>query len=366
MILDLFSGPRGWSEGLRSLGRSDVGIEIDASACATAAAAGHLTIRADVARYPAEMFAGRLEGLIGSPPCQTFSRAGKRAGLADPKGQLVWEPVRWAEATRPRWVALEQVPDVLPIWRLEARRLEELGYSTWTGCLSAEMYGVPQTRERAILLASLDRKVTPPDPTHQRYESGVPAQWAEVGMFGEAQVRPWVSMAEALGWTGELHTNRGQNEDGSRQVVSVDRPAPALTGKAGGQWEWQALTVKGTATMQPRRREAHQPAPALAFGHNAAGWCWQRPATTVAGDPRITAPVHHDNGSQGRNPLTTEQVRNGEGDGTQPIKLTLAEALVLQSFRPDYPVQGTKTKQFEQVGNAIPPLLAAAILRQVL
>lgn len=44
MILDLFSGPRGWSEGLKTLGLTDVGIEWDAAACATARAAGHATL----------------------------------------------------------------------------------------------------------------------------------------------------------------------------------------------------------------------------------------------------------------------------------------------------------------------------------
>lgn len=48
------------------------------------------------------------------------------------------------------------------------------------------------------------------------------------------------------------------------------------------------------------------------------------------------------------------------------IRLSVADALVLQSFRPDYPVQGTKSKQFEQIGNAIPPRLAAAILEALI
>jgi hypothetical protein len=46
------------------------------------------------------------------------------------------------------------------------------------------------------------------------------------------------------------------------------------------------------------------------------------------------------------------------GRSEDAIRLTIVDALILQSFRPDYPVQGKKTKQFEQIGNAIPPLLA--------
>lgn len=52
--------------------------------------------------------------------------------------------------------------------------------------------------------------------------------------------------------------------------------------------------------------------------------------------------------------------------GTEPVKLTIEEGLILQSFRPDYPVQGTRTKQWEQIGNAIPPLLAAAVLGELI
>lgn len=108
--------------------------------------------------------------------------------------------------------------------------------------------------------------------------------------------------------------------------VPMDRPAPTMTGKSGTQWVFKS------------------------------------PATTVAGDPRITARCHHDEGSQGANPKTTEQVRGGDYVGTEPVSLTIEEGLILQSFRPDYPVQGTKSKKWEQIGNAIPPLLAAAVL----
>ena len=332
LIIDMFAGPGGWSEGLRLAGRQDFGIEHDPSACDTRYAAGHATWLADLRTVDPLMF-GRLgvEGLIASPPCQSFSAAGNRAGLEDPRGELVWLPMMWVSALQPDWVALEQVPEVLPIWRQTAQVIEQYGYRTWTGILNAADYGVPQTRRRAILLARLDDPITPPEPTH--------AEVAEPeSMFGPGRKR-WVTMAEALGWTDgrtfDLCTQRDQRPDGSRQIVTSDRPAPALDTQ-GGKMSW------------------------------LPSWPWTQPATTIAGDPRITVRCHHDEGSQGRDARTTEQVRAGDYEGTEPIKLTLVEALTLQGFRADYPLAGNKGKRFEQVGNAIPPPLAAVLLRQLL
>lgn len=398
MIVDLFAGPGGWSEGLRQLGLSDVGMELDRWACATRAAAGHTTIRADLSAYPVEAFAGRVEGLIASPPCQDFSRAGKRAGINGPSGRLVTEVMRWACALRPMWIACEQVPDVLPIWREYAWRLQQLGYSTWAGLLNAADYGVPQTRQRAFLLAHRERIAAPPEPTHCR-------GGCEAGLL-VPELLPWMSMAEALGWgmnarpstpvlcsastpliggsgslailrneqhagrwvpgsdrpaktiagnrsphwaypgnetTGwTLHTNRDQRPNGDRQTVAVDRPAPTLTAKAGTQ-PW--VFVNGN---QPRaaRRGPHEPAPTIAFGHNAerVEWCYREPSPTIV---------------SGSNRSSTE-LPNGSPGGS--VRVSIVEAAILQGFRPDYPWQGTKTAQFSQVGNAVPPPLAAAVV----
>lgn len=106
---------------------------------------------------------------------------------------LVWQPARWVAALRPRWVALEQVPAVLPLWEAMARALEVHGYRCWTGVLSAERYGVPQTRKRAILLASLDCQPQPPEATHQAYVPGEPARAGEPDLFGPG-LHPWVDI----------------------------------------------------------------------------------------------------------------------------------------------------------------------------
>lgn len=224
--LDLFAGPGGWDEGARELGIEPLGIEWDEAACATREARGHRTLRADVAALDPLDFAP-CELLIASPPCQAWSIAGKRQGQedighvyeltrhlaesngyaepewADPRSRLVTEPLRWALALRPRLIAWEQVPPVLDYWRFCADILRAEGYSVWAGLLSAERYGVPQTRKRAILMASLDGPVEPPRPTHQAYVPGEPA-WDEPVQTLEGELLPWVSMSQVLGWEANI------------------------------------------------------------------------------------------------------------------------------------------------------------------
>lgn len=375
-IVDLFAGPGGWSEGLRMLGLSELGVEWDESACATARAAGHERLLADVTALEPTDYP--CWGLIASPPCQAWSMAGKGGGrrdvghvidylrtvaqglgtkyrahyarrCEDHRSLFVVEPLRWVEALEPEWIALEQVPPVLEMWELYADILRGWGYSVWTGVLEAERYGVPQTRERAVLMASKAHAAHPPEPTHQRYVPKEP-QRHETTMFGE--VLPWVSMAEALGWNDGALRTLGDNGSGGNKARPMSSPAPTVTSydTAGGKWAWLRAGTNANDITRP----ADEPAPTLRFGarSNDVSWVHDRPSTTVNGDPRISEPGRHDPNESG------SQQKNA-------VRVTVEEAAVLQSFRPDYPWQGTKTRQFEQVGNAVPPLLARAVLGEL-
>jgi DNA (cytosine-5)-methyltransferase 1 len=101
-------------------------------------------------------------------------------------------------------------------------------------------------------------------------------------------------------------------------------------------------------------RAVAEPAPTMAFGHNAARieWVRQRPATTVCATGRIAPPGHRDRSPKGESQYASPDT----------VRITVAEAAVLQSFPAGYPFRGTKTKRFEQVGNAVPTLLAAHIV----
>jgi DNA (cytosine-5)-methyltransferase 1 len=260
-IVDLFAGAGGWDEGLCELGYEALGIDVDRWACATARAAGHERLEADVAALDPEQF-GPLWGLVGSPPCQAYSNSGKGLGridkphviacaheiaagndtraehlaaCRDPRSLLTVEPLRWALALRPRWVALEQVPAVLELWSLFCGLLASHGYEASAGVLSAERYGVPQTRKRAYLVASLDGPAELPAPTHRSYDPRRPDRVREE----ERELRPWVSMADALGWARDAVTHSNNQTDGGRRPQGLSRPAscPARTlDSASGSW----------------------------------------------------------------------------------------------------------------------------------
>lgn len=203
----LFAGI-GWAEGAEPLGVIETGLELAPAACATRRAAGHATVECDVTRQNPADYQGA--DLIGSPPCPGFGKSGKKLGLRDlplvhqaigdlaagrdtraelhaqmldERSILTAEPMRWLHALRPGWVALEQVPSVLPVWEHMAEILRRWGYSTATRVLDAADYGLGQRRPRAVLIASRVREIELPAPTH--------------GGLGQP---PLVAMADVIGW----------------------------------------------------------------------------------------------------------------------------------------------------------------------
>ena len=111
------------------------------------------------------------DGMIGGPPCQSWSEAGARRGIRDQRGQLFYEYIRLLEAKRPRFFLAENVSGIL--FRRHSNALDRifaeftnLGYNVSYGLLNANDFGVPQDRERVIIIgyrSSLQHFFTPPD-----------------------------------------------------------------------------------------------------------------------------------------------------------------------------------------------------------
>lgn len=394
--VNLFSGAGGWEAGSPE-GLEIEGVEKNEDAHATALAAGHRSRLADVTSVSPLEYSG-VDGLIASPPCQTFSAAGKGSGRRqldlvlhaverlgrgewpaeeieathDPRTALVLEPLRWVLAVRPQWFAFEQVPAVLPVWRTMCAVLEVHGYGCDTAVLSAEEYGVPQTRKRAVAAGRLGGPFRLPAPTHQAFRKHRPRlDPAEAG-----GLLPWVSMAEALSW-GMTHrpyvtvaagtASGGQDPamlggSGARATVNGERDAGRWVPRAEG---WELRPTRPGFPRQHSRGE-DEPAPTVAFGKNACSWNWSLRSnygtSGVAenrGERDLGEPAFAVTSKAGRNFWTPQNA------DTAPVRVTVDEAAVLQSFPAGYPWQGSKTAQFQQVGNAIPPLLARHILTAV-
>lgn len=330
----------------------------------------------------------------------------------DPRTALVLTPLAHVARDVPMHVVFEQVPPVLPVWEACAEEMRRWGYSVWTGIVNSEQYGVPQTRRRAILIARADGiEAQPPTATHSRYYSRTPAKLDD-------GVLPWVSMAEALGWgmterpmvTAGNAIGRAEGVGGSGAKAAIEREkergawrmagAGATAQETGGQRPREdaepahTITGKGTAAWVPEvagfaRRadggetieingEAYRARdlrstdlPAQTLTERARSWT-RRPATTIAGDSRVH-PGGHKRNADDEERLGADEARARYGDraGTNAQRVTVAEAAVLQSYPADFvwdvtlpdgkPV--TKTKQFLQIGNAVPPLMAEAIIR---
>lgn len=101
-----------------------------------------------------------IELLVGGTPCQSFSVAGLRGGLADDRGNLALEFLRLAQRVRPRWVVWENVPGVLSSnggrdFGSILGGLVELGYGFAYRVLDAQHFGVPQRRRRVFVVGYL-------------------------------------------------------------------------------------------------------------------------------------------------------------------------------------------------------------------
>lgn len=363
LVIDGFAGPGGWSEGLRMLGLRDVGLEWDEAACKTRAAAGHTTIRCDVSPFALAPLIGKVWGLIQSPPCTKLSMAGKGIGrryldlLADGvrrmmRGDDCRQEVR--DAIYPGALAVQQdAEDARPAERKWGREKVE-------AAAREDAFVTSLMLEPARFLYTLIAGDT---------RNGRPLEWVA---FEQVSAALWLWKVYAaelrrLGWhvaTAVLNTadyGAGQSRERAILIASavheVHMPAPTH-GRQHGEDLFGTVTLP-RVTMAQALGWDQTSRPAAALGCNVdqevgAGtrlalltamndrrhWAWKRPAPTIGG--------------------TVGHVGGRQADGH--LNLPSADAAVLQTFRRDYPFQGGKVQRAKQIGDAMPPLLAAHVV----
>lgn len=365
----LFEGAGGSSIGLHAAGYHTVGFEFWPTAVECARANG-LDARLHDLSDPANDDAVPYAPLWwASPPCQPFSAAGKGEGEFDDRDGFPWL-FRLVGKRLPEVVITENVKGLTfakhaAYFGAVLQSFRDLGYLVEWRVLNTANYGVPQTRERTIIVARRDgAPIIWPAPTHCRHG----------GMFTER----WVTMADALGWGDDDALNPGRTEaQPNRRLYSSDEPAPTVAfGNDVGNWRRVMGKMMGSGMVE---RHGERPTRSLdepAFtirangGGNASGgviwlnyrqaneagpilcdvtdrpWPHDRPATTIACDTRVFQPGgHHKPGEQSQN----------------AVRLTIDELATLQGFPPDWQWTGTKTANAKMIGNAVPPKLAEVV-----
>jgi len=174
-IISLFSGAGGLDLGFEKAGFEIViANEYDSSIWATYEKnhKAHL-IKGDIRDLEEGVFPDEIDGIIGGPPCQSWSEAGALRGINDSRGQLFYDYIRVLKEKQPKFFLAENVSGMLANRNSEAvnnivTMFEECGYDVTIDLVNASDYGVPQDRKRVFYIGfRKDLKVdfTFPEPT---------------------------------------------------------------------------------------------------------------------------------------------------------------------------------------------------------
>lgn len=343
-FISLFSGAMGLDLGLEEAGfESRVAVEFDVDAAKTIR---HNRPELPLVDRSIELTDGRellrLSGLkkgevplvVGGPPCQAFSVIGKRRGLEDRRGQMVYEFIRIIDETQPRSFVMENVrgmlsmslkskadPEAAPeetahgsLLRDVISRFEHLGYRVDCFVVNAVNYGAPQQRERVILIGNREKKqVSFPEPTHSNRDSdGLP---------------PFRTLGDAIG-SGFTDPDPALLNFSPRKLYYLSMIPE------GGNWRSLPLDVQ---------KESMGKSWGLKGGRSAY---WRRLSFAFPSPTVVTMPNH----------ASTSMCHPRE---TRAI--TVGEAAAIQEFPAGWEFQGNTQSKFRQVGNAVPVRLGKIV-----
>lgn len=343
-VISFFSGAMGLDLGLEQAGlHVKICQDFDVSCVKTIEANGKNAILGDIRNIAPEDIlnkTGLKQGepflVCGGPPCQPFSTAGKRLGINDPRGSLFMDYIRMINYIRPRFFIMENVKGIMssplktesdqPLDKNSPKTVldvilsefEKLEYKTVYGILDAVNYGVPQFRERFVLIGSRDHEdIFLPIPTNFQMHQNKEMLWKTTGDVIK-----------------DLEKNPGECASFGSDRLKYLRMIPE-----GGNWKDLPKDILEKAMGG-----------AYLSGGGKVGFyrrlSYSQPSPTV-----VTSPV---------------QKATMMCHPTQDRPLSIKEYARLQQFPEDWNFVGTTSAKYRQIGNAVPVGLAKAIGKAII
>lgn len=333
--ISLFSGAMGLDLGLQLSGIDiSIGQDFNKFCVDTIKQNGHQALLGDIRKIEPEDLlsaAGLSFGepflICGGPPCQPFSTAGKRLGINDPRGSLFREYVRMIDVIRPRFFVMENVKGLISsplkdengnntggkVIDIILEEFSKLHYKTVYGVLDAVNYGVPQFRERFVMIGSRDNEnVFLPIPTHFQMHQNPSYRWATLGDSIK-----------------ELEDVPGACADFSPSRLKYLKLVPE-----GGNWK----------NLPPEILKE-----AMGGAYNSGGGkvgFYRRLSYAQPSPTLVTSPI---------------QKATMMCHPTKNRPLSIAEYARIQQFPDTWKFSGSLVEQYKQIGNAVPVGLAKAI-----
>lgn len=282
-------------------------------------------------------YAGKIDVVIGGPPCQGFSQKGQRKTIHDERNFLFKYYVAVVELVKPKYFVMENVPNLLTaesgyFFKEIEELFNKMGYSLEHGVLNASDYGVPQNRRRAVIIGKLNGAAPKlPEPQSKK-----------------------VTIWDAISDLAYLESGEGTDEQEYRNAPESDYEK-LLRGDSTTLYnhivtKHSPLALERLAMIPPNAGKEVLPKEHLTKSIYSGTWTRMR-----KDEISVTITTRFDTPSSGK--------------FTHPFldrAITVREAARIQSFPDDFRFVGNKGSQMKQVGNAVPPLLSAAIAKVIM
>lgn len=280
----------------------------------------------------------KVDIVVGGPPCQSYSTLGKRQN--DDRAHLFEEYCRILKIIKPKMFLFENVTGILSmnngnLFKEVQKCFEEIGYELKYQVLNAADYGVPEIRERVILVGTKGIN---------NFEYPLPTHGTEKGL------KPYVTLEDALSDLPIMESGEEKTEyasepknDFQKFVHDCDKLRDNQSPKNG---EHLIRLMKALPDGGSKEDLPEELRPKSGFGNTYAKMWWKRPAPTITRNfacPSSSRCIH---------PRDSRALSTREGSR-------------LQSFPDSYKFYGSTSMKNLEIGNAVPPLLSIALAKQV-